>query len=132
MPPSAMLLMALLGSISVTVLDTTGAVLPSATVEILQEGAIDRRAFTNQEGVADIGLVQPGVYLIRANLDGFRMKETQVEVSPGVCSAFEFVLTVEDLGWYWTLVGKPQPLVAPTCLWITESSSPSSETGEAP
>lgn len=132
MPFSAVLLAALLGSISVTAMDTTGAVLPSATVEVLQEGVIARRAFTNQVGVADIGLVRPGVYIVRANLDGFRMSETKVEVSPGVSSALEVVLTVEDLAWYWTLLGEPQSLVGPTCLWVVESSSPSSETGKTP
>jgi hypothetical protein len=131
-PISAILLTAFLGSISVTVMDATGAVLPGATVEVLQEGAIGRRASTNQLGVADISHLRPGVYLVRANLDGFRMSENRVAVKPGASGALEIVLTAEDLAWYWTLGGEAQSLVGPTCLWVVEGSSPSSETGEAP
>jgi hypothetical protein len=87
---------------------------------------------TDQMGVADIGPLRPGVYLVRANLDGFRRSESKVEVGPGVSSALEVVLTEEDLAWHWTLRGEPQPLVGPTCLWVEESSSPSGETGRTP
>ena len=60
-------------TLSGTVADTTGAVIPGVSVSVLQvETGITRDAVTDDEGRYRVPLLDPGEYEIQAELTGFR------------------------------------------------------------
>ncbi len=61
------------GQVNGIVTDTTGAVLPGVTVEATSTatGAV-RTAVTSRDGLYTIPLLQPGGYIVKASLSGFR------------------------------------------------------------
>jgi Carboxypeptidase regulatory-like domain/TonB-dependent Receptor Plug Domain len=64
------------GSISGTITDSTGAVVPGATVTITAEQTKEERSVnTNDEGRFNFAAVQPGVYTIRVERQGFQTLE---------------------------------------------------------
>jgi len=59
-----------------TVRDATGAVLPGATVTIThRDTGITRTAVTSMLGTYRVGALEPGVYAVRIELDGFKTVE---------------------------------------------------------
>lgn len=61
------------GSMSGTVVDSTGQVLPGATVTIVNEQTREERSgATNEVGLFSFPALQPGPYTVRAELSGFR------------------------------------------------------------
>ena len=70
------------GSITGTVRDTTGSVIPGVTVTAVGPGGTVR-AITNEAGLYVIHNVQAGVYDVRAALPGFKDDFYQVTVMAG-------------------------------------------------
>ncbi len=65
------------GEITGTVADPSGAVIAGATVTITNEATgVARTAETNEAGSYDVPFLNPGVYTITAELDGFRTSRT--------------------------------------------------------
>jgi Carboxypeptidase regulatory-like domain len=62
------------GELSITVLDPTGAVVPNATVTITgsETGNALRTMPSNDKGLADAPLIQPGNYDISVTASGFK------------------------------------------------------------
>src|SRR5262245_10539072 len=74
------------GSIAGTVRDTTGAVLPGATVEASSPALIEkvRAAVTDSSGQYKIVELPPGVYVVTFSLSGFSgLRREGVELTTG-------------------------------------------------
>ena len=81
------------GSMSGTVVDSTGQVLPGATVTIVHERTGEQRVgTTNEVGLFAFAALMPGPYTVRAELAGFR----QIEVKNNIVLANQR-LAVEPL-----------------------------------
>src|SRR5262245_39500553 len=66
------------------VTDSTGAVLPGATVTITNEGTRDvRTAPTNESGDYVFNLLPIGTYTVKVELQGFGSQNTRLAVSAG-------------------------------------------------
>jgi len=69
------------GSMSGTVVDATGQVLPGADVTIVHENSgEERRAVTNETGNFVFPALTPGPYTIRVSLAGFKPLEVQANI----------------------------------------------------
>ena len=92
-PASAQILY---GSVVGTVKDSTGSVLPGATVTIVnKETNLTREAVTNSDGAYSIINVQPGPYDIKVTLTGFRdMARYNVPVTIGDIARFDVAMEV--------------------------------------
>ena len=91
------------GSMSGSVVDSTGQVLPGATVTIVHERTGEQRVgTTNEVGLFSFPALMPGPYTVRAELTGFR----QIEVKNKVVLANQR-LTVEPL--------TPSTVALPAC-----------------
>lgn len=82
-----------------TVLDNSGGVLPGATVEVKRVATgVVTAAVTNETGVFDVPSLDPGVYAVTVSLSGFRsVVLTDVEVIGGVTRALRVSLEVGGL-----------------------------------
>ena len=80
------------GTISGTVTDSTGAVLPGALVELQQKGP---SAVSDAQGHFLISNLPPGSYTLMVSYVGFAHFETSVTVTPGQIAHVDAVLTVE-------------------------------------
>src|SRR4051794_17833399 len=71
------------GSISGTVTDSTGGVIPDATVTIIHEQTGDsRNVTTNDEGRFSFSAIQPGIYTVKVEQKGFQtLKRTNTTLS---------------------------------------------------
>jgi hypothetical protein len=68
----------LTGSLSGTVADSSGGVLPGATVTLVNELSADsRNTVTNDQGNFVFAAVRPGTYSVRVELSGFQTVETK-------------------------------------------------------
>src|SRR4051794_12180916 len=84
------------GQLSVTVMDTSGAIVPNATVRLTgaEMGNVLRTLQTNEVGVAPIPLVPPGSYDISVTATGFKsVLRRGVPVSVG--SVVDLAITLE-------------------------------------
>ncbi len=71
------------GTISGTVLDSSGHVIAGATAKIISERTREQRTIlTSVEGVFTFAAVQPGVYTVRVEHKGFRLFERTGNVLP--------------------------------------------------
>jgi Carboxypeptidase regulatory-like domain len=76
------------GSIQGTVTDASGAVVPGASVDLVNNASGQVLHFTsNSAGAWNSGALQPGEYTIRVAAKGFRNTEAPVTVQVGVTSA---------------------------------------------
>jgi hypothetical protein len=81
------------GSLEGTVSDSTGAVIPSATVRI-RGNAFSRTVQTNDSGYFRVLAVPPGTYVITAEANGFAASgETQATVTLGEATPVNFSLS---------------------------------------
>src|SRR5690242_3120252 len=62
------------GALSVTVLDATGASIPTATVTVTgsDTGNVLRTVPANNSGLADVPLIPPGTYDVSVSAPGFK------------------------------------------------------------
>src|SRR5262245_35351298 len=82
------------GSANGTVTDPTGAVVPGATVRLVNEGTgVETPSKTNETGNYIFVGVQPGLYTLKVELQGFKSMETkglQIGVNQTVTQNFKF------------------------------------------
>jgi hypothetical protein len=82
-------------SITGTVVDTGGGVIPGATVVATSESGVKVQAVTNSSGVFTIPAVTAGTYKVTVTLSGFKTAEfTNVRVVPNVPTALQVKLEV--------------------------------------
>lgn len=84
------------GSIRGTVTDTTGAVVPGATVTLQNEATrFTRNVVTDGAGTYFFGAVQPGVYTIKVEIPGFKTSERKgIRISQREAAGYDPVLEV--------------------------------------
>src|SRR3989304_5218224 len=76
------------GSVTGTVVDATGAVIPGATVTLPNQATgVPREQETSSTGSFAFERVRPGAYSLRVSMSGFKTHETTVEVSIGKVSS---------------------------------------------
>ena len=76
------------GSVTGTVVDATGAVIPGATVTLTNEATgVTREQETSGTGTFMFDRVRPGAYSLRVSMSGFKTHETTVEVGVGKVSS---------------------------------------------
>lgn len=76
------------GSVIGTVVDSTGAVIPGATVTLTNQGTgVTREQETSSTGSFAFERVRPGAYNLRVSMSGFKTHETTVEVNVGKVSS---------------------------------------------
>src|SRR5579864_4651459 len=73
------------GTVTGTVYDQAGAVVPNASVELVNDGTGDtRKSTTNSAGYFSFGTVQPGGYTVKVTASGFKgWKQSAIPVRPG-------------------------------------------------
>ncbi|MGH9779160.1 MAG: carboxypeptidase-like regulatory domain-containing protein, partial [Candidatus Acidiferrales bacterium] len=102
------------GTISGTVTDPTGAVVPGATVTLVHEATgVTREATSNEQGGFVFDRARVGTYTLRITMSGFKVHEQRnLEVSAGKVSALgEVKLEVGSTGETITIEGSVTPLV---------------------
>jgi Carboxypeptidase regulatory-like domain/TonB-dependent Receptor Plug Domain len=79
------------GSLRGTVTDSTGAVVPGATVVLTSEDTkFTRQVVTDPKGGYFFGTVQPGAYTVRCELSGFKTKEAKgIRIAPSDTRGFD-------------------------------------------
>jgi outer membrane receptor protein involved in Fe transport len=84
------------GSIRGTVSDTTGAVVPGATVTLTNEATkFSRNVVTDAKGSYYFGAVSPGSYGIKAEIPGFKTAERKaLRINQREAAGFDFTLEV--------------------------------------
>ena len=84
------------GSIRGTVADTTGAVVPGATVTLTNEATkFARNVVTDAKGNYYFGAVSPGSYAIKVEIPGFKQAERKgMRISQREAAGFDFTLEV--------------------------------------
>lgn len=84
------------GRIEVTVVDSTGAVLPGTTIELT--GPQNRTTVTDGSGQAQFLNLAPGTYTVTARLNGFQTyRNTNVPVAVGTSVPLKVSLNVESV-----------------------------------
>src|SRR3970040_349307 len=80
------------GEITGTVTDSTGAVVPGATVTVTNQATnVARAVQTNEAGNYAVPFLNPGIYDLKAEADGFKAAATnglQIEVGATVRANF--------------------------------------------
>lgn len=85
------------GALAGTVVDSTGAIVPGATVTISGTSA-NRVVITNSKGDYDVSNLIPGKYSVKASLTGFKSASvSDVTVFVGKTSAVKLTLTTGDI-----------------------------------
>ena len=84
------------GTLKGQVTDPSGAVVPGATVAILQSGGATHSAKTSNNGTYEIGNLPPGAYTVTANAQGFTVfVQNDVQVNAGQVSQFNIALEIQ-------------------------------------
>ena len=84
------------GTLRGQVADPSGAVVPNATVAILQSGGPTHSARTNNNGNYEIGNLPPGNYTVTANAQGFTVfVQNDVAVNAGQVAQFNIALEIQ-------------------------------------
>jgi len=98
------------GAIVGVVKDANGGVLPGASVTVTSQGTAAAQSYvTNAEGVYQAPFLAPGLYLVRAALDGFATAEVpRVEVNMGARVDVSFTLQPAGVTTEVTVVGHAQ------------------------
>ena len=82
------------GSIGGTVSDTSGAVLPGVTVTLTLDGGgvgSGQTSVTNEQGAYQFTRLVPGIYIVRAELQGFRsVEQRNISVNSDQVSRADF------------------------------------------
>jgi hypothetical protein len=100
-----------LGTIAGEVKDGTGALLPGATVTVVNKATnATRTTVTNSAGLFDLPALPPGTYSVRAELEGFRTGTRDIELRVQQVLRVSFALDLATLEETATVVGV-SPLV---------------------
>jgi Carboxypeptidase regulatory-like domain len=93
------------------VTDSTGAVLPGATVTITNEGTRDVRSVpTNESGDYVFNLLPIGTYTVKVELQGFGSQNTRLSVSAGDRARFDARLQIGQVAENLTVTASVSPL----------------------
>ncbi len=88
----------LTGSVEGTIKDSTGAVIPDASVELANlDTGIAQSASSGSEGTYRFNSVKPGAYKITASLKGFKTVSQNFNVELNKSVKLDFVLTVGEI-----------------------------------
>src|SRR5687767_3086266 len=81
-------------TLSGTVQDSSGALIPGVAISAVNDGTgVETRAVSNDAGVYTFAAMQPGTYVVRANLPGFQTRTfTGVALSANQSNRLNFVL----------------------------------------
>src|SRR5271167_2068858 len=83
------------GDVSGVVRDSTGAVIPAATVKLNStESGESRTVTTNGQGAYHFTLLKPGTYLISASTSGLKSESARVAVEVGQAVTVDLVAQV--------------------------------------
>ena len=87
------------GSVSGTVMDPSGAVVPGAAVTLTNaaRGTVFQ-ATTNASGAYTVALLEPGTYMLTVEATGFQKQESSVEVAVSQTATANVSLTVASSG----------------------------------
>jgi hypothetical protein len=84
-------------SISGTVVDSAGGVIPGAAVVVSNAAGISFETVTNAQGIFNVPAVTAGEYKVTVSLEGFKTSVIDVRVAPGTPAAVKAVLEVGQL-----------------------------------
>src|SRR5688572_7149613 len=85
-------------TISGTVKDVTGAVLPGATVKVInEETGVSVEVITDEQGSYRAATLVPGQYRVESALDGFETAVRRIALEAGRALAIEVTLTQSRL-----------------------------------
>ena len=83
------------GTISGTVMDETGAVVPTATITVTNKTAnVTRTLAANSEGLYSVAALAPGDYEVRVEMQGFRTLVRNAQVVAGSTTTVDMALSV--------------------------------------
>lgn len=86
------------GNITGVVADSTGAVLPNATVRLTNESTgVNLSATAAGDGVYSFALLKPGTYKVSVTADGFTESTRDVEVQVGRTTTADFTMGIGDV-----------------------------------
>jgi hypothetical protein len=95
-----------LGTITGEVKDPTGAVLPGATVTVVNKATnAARTASSNGVGLFDVPALPPGTYTVRTELDGFKTAMRDVELQVQQTARVDFTLELGTVAEAMTVTG---------------------------
>ncbi|MBI4471177.1 MAG: TonB-dependent receptor [Acidobacteria bacterium] len=107
------------GTISGTVQDATGAVIPGVVVSLLNPGTIggNQQTTTDERGVYRFTRLVPGIYVVSAELPGFRTARREaITVNADVTVRVDMTLQVGDVADTVTVTGEAPLLDTTTAL----------------
>jgi hypothetical protein len=84
-------------TISGTVTDSAGGVIPGAAVVVTNAAGTSFEAVTNAQGIFNIPAVVAGTYNVTVSLAGFKTSTTEIRVQPGVPTSVPVRLEVGDI-----------------------------------
>ena len=100
-----------LGTITGAVKDSTGAVVPGATVTVVNKGTnATRTTSSNEVGLYDFPALPPGLYTVKTELDGFRPTSRDLELQVAQTARVDFSLELGTISEMATVTGV-SPLV---------------------
>ena len=100
-----------LGTITGEVKDSTGAVIPGATVTVVNKATnATRPTATNEVGLFDLPALPPGLYTVKCELEGFRTSTRDVELQVQQTVKVNFTLEQGTVSEMVTVTGQ-SPLV---------------------
>jgi len=100
-----------LGTITGEVRDSTGAVVPGATVTVVNKATnATRTTSSNEVGLFDFPALPPGPYTVKSELDGFKTATSDVELQVNQTARVNFTLELGTISEQ-TLVTGVSPLV---------------------
>src|ERR1700704_4718511 len=100
-----------LGTITGEVKDSTGAVVPGATVTVVNKATnATRTTVTNEVGLFDFPALQPGEYTVKSELEGFKSATRDLELQVQQTVRVNFTLELGTISEMATVTGV-SPLV---------------------
>src|SRR5437870_8333490 len=82
-----------LGTITGEVKDSTGAVVPGATVTVINKATnATRTTASNEVGLYDFPALQPGPYTVKSELEGFKTGTRDLELQVQQTARVDFTL----------------------------------------
>ncbi len=124
-----------LGTITGEVRDSTGGLVPGATVTVVNKATnATRTTQTNEVGLFDFPALPPGNYTVKSELEGFRTGTRDLELQVQQTARVNFTLELATLNETATVTGV-SPLVETanatigTVIARMRPSAPSSKTG---
>jgi hypothetical protein len=85
------------GTITGTVIDESGAIIPGATVTVTNKAtSVSRNLVSNEQGLYSAPALEPGKYDVRVQAKGFRDLVSEVEVFAGTNTAANAPMKIGD------------------------------------